>query len=145
MVTPIFESLLSELSYEEILGNSFISLTAGFETSSLSLTYLLYNLAVYPDCQARARAEVDRLAGDTVSERTPRAVNRTYHIESAIATTTIITTTKNTCIAGVLKQDVLYSSNWVCVSMFIFGCRPYPSEYKHRHRFHWNYGGTPLL
>ena len=54
------------LTHEEILGQTFILMAAGFETTSQTLTFLMYNLALYPECQEKVRQEVLKIGKDQV-------------------------------------------------------------------------------
>lgn len=47
------------MTEDEIVGQAFIFLLAGYETSSNTLAFTCYLLAVHPDCQRRAQSEVD--------------------------------------------------------------------------------------
>ena len=54
------------LTYEEILGQCFILMAAGFDTTSNTLSFLLYNLAVSPKCQDKLYEEISKLGTDPV-------------------------------------------------------------------------------
>ncbi|KAM6946134.1 thromboxane-A synthase [Aplochiton taeniatus] len=47
------------MTEDEIVGQAFIFLLAGYETSSNTLAFTCYLLAVHPECQRRAQREVD--------------------------------------------------------------------------------------
>ena len=61
--------LLVGLTPYEVLGNAMLFFLAGYDTTSTTLTYLMYNLARHPDCQQKAADEVDRVVGDQVQAR----------------------------------------------------------------------------
>jgi len=46
------------LTHREIIGNSFIMLIAGYDTTTQSLNFLLYHLATSPDVQEKLREEI---------------------------------------------------------------------------------------
>ncbi|KAK6358584.1 hypothetical protein TWF730_007910 [Orbilia blumenaviensis] len=52
------------LTDSEILGNAFVFLLAGHETSAGSLHYVLILLALHPDSQRRMQKDIDRIFGD---------------------------------------------------------------------------------
>ena len=47
------------MTEDEIVGQAFIFLLAGYETSSNTLAFVCYLLAIHPDCQRRLQREVD--------------------------------------------------------------------------------------
>ncbi|XP_069582772.1 cytochrome P450 3A2-like [Ranitomeya imitator] len=55
------------LTDSEILAQSVIFILAGFETTSMTLTYLFYNLATHPDVQKKLQEEVDSYLPDKAS------------------------------------------------------------------------------
>ncbi|XP_044147305.1 cytochrome P450 3A9-like [Bufo gargarizans] len=55
------------LTDTEIMAQSVIFIVAGFETTSLTLTYLFYNLATHPDVQRKLQEEVDTYLPDKAS------------------------------------------------------------------------------
>ncbi|KAI4901924.1 hypothetical protein NFI96_022516, partial [Prochilodus magdalenae] len=48
-----------EMTEDEIVGQAFLFLLAGYETSSNTLAFVSYLLAIHPDCQEKVQREVD--------------------------------------------------------------------------------------
>ncbi|KAM6936896.1 thromboxane-A synthase [Xenentodon cancila] len=48
-----------KMTEDEIVGQAFVFLLAGYETSSNTLAFTCYLLAINPDCQRKVQAEVD--------------------------------------------------------------------------------------
>eukprot|EP01117_Protostelium_nocturnum_P002048 TRINITY_DN12696_c0_g1_i1.p1 TRINITY_DN12696_c0_g1~~TRINITY_DN12696_c0_g1_i1.p1 ORF type:complete len:515 (-),score=105.51 TRINITY_DN12696_c0_g1_i1:8-1552(-) len=53
-----------ELTDDEIVGNAFLFLVAGTDTSSGTITYILYHLAIYQEEQEKWYQEVKQVVGD---------------------------------------------------------------------------------
>lgn len=47
------------MTENEIIGQAFIFLLAGYETSSNTLAFVCYLLAIHPDCQKKVQRELD--------------------------------------------------------------------------------------
>uniref|UniRef100_A0A0N7Z9E0 Putative cytochrome p450 6a2 n=1 Tax=Rhodnius neglectus TaxID=72488 RepID=A0A0N7Z9E0_9HEMI len=58
--TSSFSTEKFELSNDQIAGQAFIFLTAGFEATTLTMMYTLYELSKNPDIQEKVRKEVQR-------------------------------------------------------------------------------------
>ncbi|KAF4743874.1 hypothetical protein FOZ63_015150, partial [Perkinsus olseni] len=55
---------LLQLEKNDLEGNLVTFIIAGSESTSVTLSWCLYYLSLYPEAQARARAEVDNLGRD---------------------------------------------------------------------------------
>ena len=49
-----------EIDDDDVVGQAFQFLAAGFETSGSTMSYALYELALHPEIQKRLRAEIMR-------------------------------------------------------------------------------------
>ena len=58
---------VSKLSDDEVLGQSFTFILAGYETTSNALAYTTYCLALNPEVQDKLIKEIDETVGDNVS------------------------------------------------------------------------------
>ncbi|KAK3090229.1 hypothetical protein FSP39_010220 [Pinctada imbricata] len=48
---------------DEVTANAFLFFLAGYDTTANTLSFMAYNLAMYPECQEKCIAEVDRVLG----------------------------------------------------------------------------------
>lgn len=60
---PATDGITDELSDSDIMGNSFVILLAGHETTANTLHFTLVELATHPSAQRALQADVDRLLG----------------------------------------------------------------------------------
>lgn len=56
------------ITEDEIVGQAFVFLVAGYETSSNTLAFACYLLAINPECQRKLQKEVDQFFTRHVSE-----------------------------------------------------------------------------
>ncbi|XP_061577374.1 thromboxane-A synthase [Cololabis saira] len=57
--SPVRRPQKKMMTEDEIVGQAFVFLLAGYETSSNTLAFTCYLLAINPDCQRKVQAEVD--------------------------------------------------------------------------------------
>lgn len=57
------------ITEDEIIGQAFIFLLAGYETSSNTLAFVCYLLAIHPECQKKVQRELDDFFSRHVSEK----------------------------------------------------------------------------
>lgn len=55
------------MTEDEIVGQAFVFLLAGYETSSNTLAFTCYLLAIHPECQLKIQEEVDEFFTRNVS------------------------------------------------------------------------------
>ena len=60
------------LSDQELIAQSIIFIFAGYETTSSTLSFLLYILATHPDVQQKLQEEIDATFPNKVSDDTQR-------------------------------------------------------------------------
>ena len=60
------------LSDQELITQSIIFIFAGYETTSSTLSFLLYILATHPDVQQKLQEEIDATFPNKVSDDTQR-------------------------------------------------------------------------
>ena len=67
------------LSDQELLAQSIIFIFAGYETTSSTLSFLLYILATHPDVQQKLQEETDATFPNKVSDDTQRERGKVKH------------------------------------------------------------------
>ena len=55
------KSMKKTLTNKEILAQAIMFLIAGYDTTGTTLCFILYNLAMYRDCQQKLCDEIDRV------------------------------------------------------------------------------------
>ncbi|CAL1296480.1 unnamed protein product [Larinioides sclopetarius] len=84
----IFKSVPSKsLSADELVAQSVIFFTAGYDTTSSTLSFATYQLALNPEIQDELREEVDRVLQETNGELTYEAVQKMKYLDNVISET----------------------------------------------------------
>lgn len=78
------ESGLGALTLNEIAAQAFIFILAGFETSSTTMAFCLYELAVNPDIQDRARQEIRKVIKRHGGQFTYEAMIEMHYLDQII-------------------------------------------------------------
>lgn len=80
------ENMLTEekLSFEELAAQSFVFFIAGYETSSTTMTFALYELAQHPELQDKLREEVDRVLNKYNGQLTYDAMMEMTYMDKVI-------------------------------------------------------------
>ena len=60
------------LSDQELMAQSIIFIFGGYETTSTSLSFIIYELATHPDVQQKLQEEIDATFPNKVSDDTQR-------------------------------------------------------------------------
>lgn len=72
------------MTIEEVAAQCFIFLLAGFETSSTTMSYCLYELARNPECQRKVQQEIENVLHKHNGEITYDSVSEMHFLESCI-------------------------------------------------------------
>lgn len=72
------------MTLNEIAAQSFVFFSAGFETSSTTLSYCLYELAKNPEIQQRVHCEIDKIMGEHNGQLTYDTVCDMIYLEKCI-------------------------------------------------------------
>lgn len=67
----------------QVLAQAVLFFLAGYETTASAITFLMYNLAINPECQEKVLEEVDRVAGKK-GEVTFEMLHEMHYLERAI-------------------------------------------------------------
>lgn len=78
------ETELGKMTFNELAAQVFLFFIAGFETSSSTMTFAFYELAMNPDVQEKARAEVDDVLNRYGGEWSYDAVMELTYIDQII-------------------------------------------------------------
>lgn len=72
------------LSFEDLAAQAFIFFVAGFETSSTTMGFALYELALHQDIQDKLRAEINEVLGKHNNEFTYDNVKQMEYLEQVV-------------------------------------------------------------
>jgi len=72
------------LTIEQVAAQSFIFLLAGFETSSTTMSYCLYELARNPECQRKVQKDIDDVLDKHNGQITYESVSEMQFLENCI-------------------------------------------------------------
>ena len=68
----VFFFFFLALSDQELMAQSIIFIFGGYETTSTSLSFIIYELATHPDVQQKLQEEIDATFPNKVSDDTQR-------------------------------------------------------------------------
>ncbi|CAF4117266.1 unnamed protein product, partial [Rotaria sordida] len=75
---------VNKLTYDEIIGNIFLFLVAGTETTSTTLAFCTYVLATHPDVQQKLQDEIDANVDDSAQLPTYEIVDNLEYLDMFI-------------------------------------------------------------
>jgi len=70
---------------DELAAQVFIFFIAGFETSSTTMSFCLYELALNPDIQRRVQDEIDNVLQKQDGEITYEAIQQMEYLDKTVA------------------------------------------------------------
>jgi cytochrome P450 family 6 len=75
----------SEIDGDDFVAQCFAFLTAGFETSSGTMQFLLYELALHPDIQHRLRTEITQVLARHNQEVTYDGIQEMTYLDMVVS------------------------------------------------------------
>lgn len=82
--TVIANNNSKSLTLEQITAQAFIFYLAGFETSSSTMSFCLYEIAKDPDMQQRVQAEIDKVLAQNNGQLTYDSLGELHYLECCI-------------------------------------------------------------
>ena len=73
------------MTMDELAAQVFIFFLAGFETSSTTMSFCLYELALNPDIQRRVQDEIDNVLQKHDGEITYEAIQQMEYLDKTVA------------------------------------------------------------
>ena len=73
------------MTMDELAAQVFIFFIAGFETSSTTMSFCLYEMALNPDIQRRVQDEIDKVLQKHDGEITYEAIQQMEYLDKTVA------------------------------------------------------------
>jgi cytochrome P450 len=77
--------VVSEIDGDDFVGQAFQFLTAGFETSGSTMSYVLYELALHPEIQNRLRAEIMQILNHHNGQLTYDGIQEMAYLDMVVS------------------------------------------------------------
>ena len=78
-------ALLAEVTMDVIAAQAFVFFVAGFETTSTTMTFCLYELAMNPDIQEQVRNELDTVLERHGGNITYEAISEMEYLDKVVS------------------------------------------------------------
>ena len=76
---------LSKLTRAEACAQAFVFFLAGYETSSSTATYCLYELALHPEIQKKVQNEIDEVVNSTTGVTYDKVLNEMEYLHKVFS------------------------------------------------------------
>jgi cytochrome P450 family 6 len=76
---------IAGLSMNSLAAQAFVFFLAGFETSSTTMTFCMYELALHPDIQERVREEIDIVLKKHDGNITYQAIQEMEYLDKVVS------------------------------------------------------------
>jgi cytochrome P450 family 6 len=80
-----FANLVVGLSMNSLAAQAFVFFGAGFETSSTTMTFCLYELSLHQDIQERVREEIDHVLQKHDGKITYEAIQEMEYLDKVVS------------------------------------------------------------